>query len=157
MRLTMTGLALRHARMCLSMTEGAGEGLMLGGCFGQKSAFFIVTRNAEGPRCGNWIGDLQWMMRRMATETIVHCLTLGMGLMAFKALRNQAVAMMAEVTGQLSVLAGILLEFLSLLLMAGKAGFGNIAFQSYIKGLVGIRVATQAVLQFKVRASRMTL
>ncbi len=98
MRLTMTGLALRHAGMRTPMAEGAGECLMLGGCLRHQFTNPIMTRHTEGPRCRQCIGNLQRMMGRVAGQTIIHSLPLGMRFMAFETLRNLTMSIVAEGT-----------------------------------------------------------
>ena len=98
MRLTMAGLTLRHAGMRSPMTEGTGECLMLGGCLGHQFTDPIMTRHAESPRCCQCVGNLQRMMGRVAGQTIIHGLTLGMRFMALETLRNLTMGIMAEGT-----------------------------------------------------------
>jgi len=98
MRLTVTGLALRHIGMRSPMTEGAGECLMLGGCLRHQLTDLIMARHTERPRSCQGIGNLQWMMGRMAAQTSIHGLSLGVWLMAFETLRNLAVSIVAEGT-----------------------------------------------------------
>ena len=98
MRLTVAGLALRHVWMRPPMTEGTGECLMLGGCLGHQFTDLIMTRHTESPRCCQCVGNLQWMMGRVAGQAIIHGLSLGMRFMTFETLRNLTMSIMAEGT-----------------------------------------------------------
>ena len=70
MGFTMAFLALRHIGMLTAMAEGTGECLVFGLCFLHQLANFAVTWNTECSWCSlGWI-DLQWMVGRVASQTI---------------------------------------------------------------------------------------
>jgi len=92
----------------------------------------------------------------MAGQTIIHCLSLGVGLMALETLGNQAVGMMTEGTGLLGVHTGILFELLSLLFMTGQTGTGYVIGQGQVQRLVRIGMAGQAVLKLEMRSAAVT-
>ena len=98
MRLTVAGLALRYVGMRTPVTEGTCECLMLGGCLGHQFTDLVMTRHTESPRCCQCIGNLQWMVGRVAGQTIIHGLSRGMRFMALEALRNLTMGIMAEGT-----------------------------------------------------------
>jgi len=98
-RLTMTGLALRHIGMLTAVAEGTGECLVLGRCLFHLYTCLFVTRHAESPRRGHGIIDLQRMVGSMAAKAVAGYLACGMWLMAHGTIRDLAVDLVAEGAG----------------------------------------------------------
>ena len=156
MRLTVASLALRYVGMRTPMTEGTGKCLMLGGCLGHQFTDLVMTRHTESPRCCQCIGNLQRMVGRVAGQTIIHGLSLGMRFMALETLGNLAMSIMAEGTGLLGMRTGIIVEFLPLLFMTGQTGTGYIIGKIQIKWLMRVGVTGQAIFKLVVRFAFMT-
>lgn len=129
MRLSMAGLALRYTGMRTPMAESACKRLMLGGRFGQQFTDPLMARHTESPRRCQRIGNLQWMMRRMAGQTIIHGLSLGVRFMTLETLGNLTMNGMTEGTRLLGMGTGKLFEFLALLFMTGQTRAGYICGQ----------------------------
>ncbi|MBW2163923.1 MAG: hypothetical protein JRF43_05660 [Deltaproteobacteria bacterium] len=118
-RFAMACLTLRDNRMDSPVTKCTGEGLMFSSSLIHEITKFFVTWRAVRPRCFIGIMDYQWLMHRMAYEAILCCLTLCVWLMTHGAVGNLSVSCMAKSTGNLSVLAWMVLKFFALFRMTG--------------------------------------
>lgn len=144
----VAGLALRHNRMLAAVTEGTGECLVLGLCFLHQLANFLMTCHAEGSRRCQGIINLQRMMGRVTSQTVTGHLAFSVGLMTRGTIGDLAVYIMTERTGLLSMGTFIIDKILTRSFVAGKAGLFYIIGKVQGKGLMGIRMAGKAVLQF---------
>ena len=151
----MTGPAFRYIRMCAAMTEGTGKCLMLGHCLLHQLADFFVAGHAGCSRRCQGIVNLQRMMGRMATQTIRGHLTLCMGFMTLETIRDLAVYFMAERTGLLRMGTLVIGEILTGAFVTGEARFFYVIGKMQGKWLMGIGMAGQAVLKFKMRSAFM--
>ena len=89
----------------------------------------------------------------MAGQTIIHSLSLSMGLMALETLGNQAMGMMTEGTGLLGVHTGILIEFLSLLFMTGQTRTGYVIGQGQVQRLMRVGMTGQTIFKLEMRSA----
>jgi hypothetical protein len=96
------------------------------------------------------------MMRRMATKAITGHLALGMGLMTFRTVGNPAMHIVAESTGLLSMGTLKIGKILPWALMTSKTRLFYISGKVQGQGFMRVRVAGQAVFQFKMRPAFMT-
>ena len=156
MWLSMTGLTLRNIWMLAPVAEGTGKCLVFGLCFRHQFPNFPVTWHAECSWCGLRCVDLQWMVGRMASQTIGGHLTLGMGLMTIGTIRNLAMGLVAEGTRLLGMGAYIVGKILPRTLMTSKTSLLDIIGQVQGKGFMWIGMAGKAIFQFEVGLSLMT-
>jgi len=122
----MACLALRDNRMDSPVTKCTSEGLVFGSGLVHELTKFLVTWRAIRPWCFIGIMDYQRLMHRMASEAVLCCLTLCVWLVAHGAVGDLAMFSMAKSTGNLSVLAWMVLKFFALFRMTGQTGCSDI-------------------------------
>jgi hypothetical protein len=155
MGFAVTCLALRDYRMLTTVTESTGEFLVLGYRFLHLLTYFFMAWNTECAWCGYGIVDLQWMVGRMAAETVTDYLSFCMGLMTIRTIRYLPVHIVTERTGLFSMRTFIVGEILSRSFMTGEAWFFYIIGKLKGKRFMGIGVAGEAVFQLEVGLSLM--
>ena len=157
MRFAVAIPAMGYTRMLSAVTESTGERLMLGGGFCKSYPFLFMTCDTETARCCKGRGNLQWMVGRMAAQTIACNLTLDMGLMALSAFGDLTVNFVAECTILLGVFARVIGKILSRAFMACQAGILYIRSKMQGQRLMGVGMAAEAVFKFEMGLSFMTL
>jgi len=145
-----------YARMFRAMTEGTGKCLVLGRGLFHIFPFLFMARHAKSPRCGHGRGYLQWMMSRMAAETVTGNLAFDMGFMALGTVRDLAMDLVAERTGLFGMGTLVIGKILARALMAGETRFFDVRSKVQGQRFMRVGVAGQAVFKLEMRSSFMT-
>ena len=104
------------------------------------------------------VGKGERLVDLVAGHTVLEFLAFGMRFMTVEAARDIAVGIgMAVGTVNLGMGAFVGVDFLHDLGMTGVTGGFEIAFQDNVQRLMGIAMTAQAVLQFKMGFSLMTI
>ncbi len=139
--------ARRYGLMLVLVAKYAGKIVVLGRILGQKIQGFLMTGTAVMRRGVLGILHHQRHMDGMARHTGLEIHIIGMLFVALRAVRNLAVGRMTFVAGEVRVGAGMGLDFVTLLLVAGETRTGQLTFQCQHQRRMGVCVATSAILQ----------
>lgn len=157
MRHSVAALASRNCFVLVFVTGYAGNILVFCSCFAVQFGSLLVAGGAHLVSC---IGCVCYCGRHMclvATLAVRSTHVSAMRLMALSTLRNLAVDVVAEATGQLGMLAWHLLQLDDLLAVAGQTLIGNIVGQFDDLWCMWIIVATKAAGELVVRLVGMAL
>ena len=132
------------------VTVNARQLAMFSSGFAETFGNIVVAGTTEGNRRVFRRHDFQRHMGIVAGQTIRRLLPVLMGFMAFGALGDPAVNIMAEGAGVLCMLARVFVDPFDFLLMTGAAlGFGVLRQFEGRNGHMGVGMTAKAIFQLK--------